>query len=523
MLLDLAADACGERVALGPRTGGTTFAALRDRVRLRAAALLEAAAAGIGRVALTSAGQAPPAAPGKVPPAAPCQVAFLGETGPAFVETLFAAAWAGLPFAPLNYRLKPAELGELLDRLGGCVVVHDQALAGKAASAAGDRHILLAAATLAPEPAGDYPLDPEAVAVLLHTSGTTAAPKAVVLRHRQLFAYATGTGELGGAGADQAVLMAVPPYHIAGVASALSGTWAGRRCVHLPSFDPVAWLRLARAEAVTHAFLVPTMLARIVEALERGQAAPVTLALLSYGGAACPPSLLERAIGAFPPSVGFVNAFGLTETSSTVAVLGPDDHRAALASRDPAVRARLASAGLPRPGVEVAVLGQGGRTLPAGAAGEIAIRGPQVSGEYRQGGSALDPNGWYRTGDLGYLDEGGYLFVTGRRDDLIIRGGENVSPLEIEEVLAAHPAVREAAVVGVPDAEWGQRIGAAVVLDRQVADAELLAWARARLASYKCPVLLVRVEALPRTDTGKLRRREVATLLGAPHTTGREA
>jgi acyl-CoA synthetase (AMP-forming)/AMP-acid ligase II len=499
MLLDLAADACGARVALGPRAGGTSFAALRDRVRLRAAALLERASGGHR------------------------QVAFLGETGPAFVETLFAAAWAGLPFAPLNYRLKATELRELLDRLGRCLLVHEPALAGKAAKAAGGRHVLLGSGWLASTPAGGYPSDPDAPAVLLYTSGTSATPKAVVLRHRQLFAYATGTGELGAAGADQAALMAVPPYHVAGVASALSATWAGRRCVHLPSFDPVAWLALARAEAVTHAFVVPTMLARIVQALEAGHPAPPSLALLSYGGAPCPRPVLERAMHAFPASVGFVNAFGLTETSSTVTVLGPDDHRAALASTDPMVRARLGSAGRPLPGVEVAVLGEDGRPVPGGATGEIAVRGPQVSGEYRQAGSTLDADGWYRTGDVGYLDEGGYLFVIGRRDDLIIRGGENVSPLEVEEALAAHPAVREAAVVGVPDAEWGQRIAAAVVLERQVTNAELLAWARARLASYKCPELLVKVDALPRTDMGKLRRRQVAALLRALESPGGQA
>lgn len=499
LLLDMAADAHGERVALGSRVGGTSFAALRGRVRLRSAALLERASEGHR------------------------QVAFLGETGPAFVETLFAAAWAGLPFAPLNYRLKPAELRELLDRLGGCLLVHEPALAAKAAEAVGDRHVLLDPDQLAAVAGRGYPADPDAVAVLLHTSGTSAAPKTVVLRHRQLFAYTIGTGELGGADADQAALMAAPPYHIAGVASALSATWACRRCVHLPSFDPVVWLRLAHAEAVTHAFVVPTMLARIVDALEDGYPAPTSLTLLSYGGAPCPPSLLERALRAFPASVGFVNAFGLTETSSTVTVLGPDDHRAALASPDPAVRARLTSAGRPLPGVEVAVLGEEGEPVPTGAPGEIAVRGPQVSGEYRQAGSTLDRDGWYRTGDLGHLDEGGYLFVTGRRDDLIIRGGENVSPLEVEEALAAHPAVREAAVIGIPDAEWGQRIAAVVVLDHQADDAELLAWSRARLASYKCPDVLVKVEALPRTDTGKLRRRQVATLLRPLESSGGQA
>ena len=186
-----------------------------------------------------------------------------------------------------------------------------------------------------------------------------------------------------------------------------------------------------------------------------------TLKSLAYGGAKMPIPVLERAIRLFP-GVDFVNAYGLTETSSTIAVLGPDDHRAALHG-DPVARARLGSAGRLLPGIEVEIRGPDG-ALPTGTAGDIYVRGDQVSGEYRGAGSVLDGNGWFATRDRGWVDEDGYLFVEGRTDDTIIRGGENIAPAEIEDVLLEHSAVVEAAVVGVPDEHWGQEIAAAVVL-----------------------------------------------------------
>jgi fatty-acyl-CoA synthase len=479
MLLDLVADAAGDRVALGGRDG-VTFVTLRERVRRLAGAL-----------AATEADR----------------VAYLDVTGPGFVETLFASAWAGIPFAPLNYRLRPAELAAQLRRLGHCVLVRGARAAEKAAQTAAlvDGLEVMEAGRLGPT-LGEAPFDAEGVAVLLHTSGTTSEPKAAVLRHRQLFAYVVGSVELASAGADECALMCVPTYHVAGVASALSTTYSGRRSVHLADFDPVEWLKLAQAETVTHAFVVPTMLARIVETLETdGGAAPARLRVLSYGGAPCSPGLVERALRLFPQETGFVNAFGLTETSSTVSVLGPDDHRRAFASADPDVRARLRSAGRPLPGVEVRISENG----------EVLLRGDQVSGEYLGRPSRVDLEGWFHTGDLGHLDAGGYLFLDGRGDDVIIRGGENISPLDVEEALLSHADVREAAVVGVPDVEWGQRVAAAVVLREgsRVSSEELRAFLRERLSSFKVPDRIAILEELPYTPTGKLRRKEVAFLL----------
>jgi acyl-CoA synthetase (AMP-forming)/AMP-acid ligase II len=222
-----------------------------------------------------------------------------------------------------------------------------------------------------------------------------------------------------------------------------------------------------------------------------------------------PAPVLDRAMRLFP-ATDFVNAYGLTETSSTIAVLGPDDHRAALAG-DPIARARLGSAGRVLPGIEVQVRGADGTPLPADTPGDIYVRGPQVSGEYRDDGSRLDPGGWFATRDRGWIDNDGYLFVEGRADDTIIRGGENIAPAEIEDALLAHGAVAQAAVVGIPHKEWGQYIAAAVVLrPGRMADAEeLRGWVRSRLRSAKTPALIVFRDALPHTSTGKILRRDV--------------
>jgi acyl-CoA synthetase (AMP-forming)/AMP-acid ligase II len=243
-----------------------------------------------------------------------------------------------------------------------------------------------------------------------------------------------------------------------------------------------------------------------------------SLRALAYGGAPMPAAVIERALRRWP-DVDFVNAYGLTETSSTIAVLGPDDHRAALASDDPAVRARLSSAGRPVPGLELVIRDASGGALPAGAAGRIWVRGDQVSGEYAGSGTAVDATGWFDTRDEGYLDEDGYLFIGGRADDTIIRGAENIAPAEIEDVLLAHPAVADAVVVGIPDEEWGQRIEAAVVLRGAAAvdQEQLRAHVRGKLRGSRTPDRIAIWAEIPRTETGKLvRRQALARLTSEP-------
>ncbi|XUL93412.1 class I adenylate-forming enzyme family protein [Streptomyces galilaeus] len=437
-------------------------------------------------------------------------VLYLSPSHLAYPVALFGAALAGIPFIPLNYRLGEHQLNCLLARHPGALVLRPA-----------DLDALLSAEedTAVPEVVQDQ----DSVAVVLYTSGTTAEPKAALLRHRHLLAYVLNTQEFASAEEGDAALVAVPPYHVAGLMNLLTNLYSGRRLVYLSAFDAGEWLETARRERVTHALVVPTMLARIVAEVPADDAGTPALRSLAYGGARTPLPVVERALRIFP-GTGFVNAYGLTETASSVAVLGPDDHREAVASADPAVRDRLGSVGRPLPGVEIEIRGDDGKPVGTGETGLVFLRGDQVSGEYGgrtaldAGGTSQPPGaggGWFPTRDRGRLDADGYLFIEGRADDTIIRGGENIAPAEIEDVLVAHPGIVEAAVIGVPDAEWGQRIVAVVVGEGD--PAEVRQWVRDRLRSSKTPDTIVFRAELPKTETGKLLRRTLLAELESTH------
>jgi acyl-CoA synthetase (AMP-forming)/AMP-acid ligase II len=437
-------------------------------------------------------------------------IAYIGPNGLAVPLGLFGAAAAGIPYVPMNYRLGDEQLHALLEPLGTPLVIADGATAD--ALAARGHRVLDTATFVANARAegliGDVPADAEHPAVLLYTSGTTAAPKAAVLRHRNLTAYVIGTVEFGAADPEDAALVSVPPYHVAGLANLLSNLYLGRRIVYLPQFDAAAWVDTVRAERITHAMVVPTMLARICDCLDGDVDALPTLRALSYGGARTPTAIMQRVMTLLP-DVDLTNAYGLTETSSTIALLGPDDHRAAR-DGDPVAVDRLSSAGRVLPTVELEVRGENG-ALPPGETGDIWVRGEQVSGEYAGTPAALGADGWFPTRDRGRLDADGYLFVEGRADDTIIRGGENIAPAEIEEVLLRHPEIEQCAVVGIPDDEWGQRIAAAVVRRAGSAldSATVQDFARRALRGSKTPDVVAFVDTLPYTETGKLLRRVV--------------
>jgi len=447
-------------------------------------------------------------------------VAYIGTGGAMLPVLIFAAARAGLPFTPINYRLSADGIQALIQRLAEPLVIVDSRyrdMLGDASEQATVRAVMesddFLTAARSSEPAAEVP-DPDSVAIVLFTSGTTSQPKAVELSHNNLTSYVTGTVEFESADPSDAALICVPPYHIAGVGAALSNLYAGRKMVYLPNFDPEEWVRLIDAEHVTTATLVPTMLDRVVTVLEAGGHELPSLRNLAYGGSKVGLPLVRRALELLP-DVGFVNAYGLTETSSTIAVLTPDDHRAAQSASVAAVAKRLGSVGQPVPGIELQIRDDEGTVLLPGETGELFVRGEQVSGRYTGIGSVLDENGWFPTKDIAVLDEDGYLFIGGRSDDTIIRGGENIAPAELEEVLIEHPHVRDVAVVGVEDPQWGQAI-VAVVVPRPGVEPdpeELREHVRKSLRGSRTPDRVVFRDELPTTPTGKVLRREIIETL----------
>ena len=501
MLLEMAMSGFGDRVAFtDPADGGSsiTYQELYDASGAAAHDIRESGAS---------------------------RVAMLDVSNIAVPVALFASGWAGVPYVPINYRLTGEEIDALLERVTPAYLVTDDDrlphFKGRDGVDARSRETFLGVARSTDGHAEQRSMDPEDIGVLLFTSGTTGIPKAAVLRHRHLVSYIVSSVEFMSAAEDEAALVCVPPYHVAGIASTLSSVYAGRRVVQLANFSADAWIETARHERITTAFVVPTMLSRIVDALEGEKTAGMShLQSLSYGGGKMPLSVIEKAMALFPDT-DFTNAYGLTETSSTITVLGPDEHRAAATSEDEAVRRRLVSVGIPLPGIELEIRDDDGNALGTDQRGEIYVRGEQVSGEYEDRGSTVDTEGWFPTRDAGFLDTEGYLFLDGRADDVIVRGGENMSPGEIEDVLLAHDAIRDAAVVGVPSEEWGEAVAGAVVVNSETpANENLIAdlqdWVRSHMRSSRVPERIEFWPELPYNETGKLLRRVVKAKLTAP-------
>ena len=446
-------------------------------------------------------------------------VIYVGENHSLLPVALFAAAWAGVPFVPVNYRLEDRQLHSLIERYPNSLVLSDPLTADRlrGVSPRVFDEWLRELSTIDLEEVGptEPAEDDDDIAVVLFTSGTTSEPKSALLRHRHLMAYLLGSVEFGSAESSEAVLVSVPPYHVAGIANMLSNLFSGRRLVYLQSFSAQEWLTRVDDEKITHAMVVPTMLSRIVEHLDGGVLSTSTLRTLSYGGAKVSERVIRQALQAFP-NTGFVNAYGLTETASTIAVLGPDDHRDALSSDDPILQRRLSSVGQVLPMVEIEVRDEHEQVVAAGESGLIYLRGEQVSGEYA-GMSLLDDDGWFCTRDQGSIDVDGYLYIEGRVDDTIIRGGENIAPAEIESVLLAQTGIAEACVVGLPDDEWGQRIVAVVVCSEghAVDVKDLQDSVRDVLRGSKTPEEIIIRDSLPHTETGKMLRRVVLSELVA--------
>jgi len=463
------------------------------------------------------------------------RVAALDVNSHRYVEAYYASAMLGAVFIPLNYRAKPPELEHMLATgrarvlLVGAryvdtveslraklpdlqvIVGFDGAIRGQAGYEG-----LLAGAREREEEAG---VDEDDTTILMYTSGTTALPKGVMLTHHDFSAYVTANVELADGTPRGAALLCVPLYHIAGATNMMTTLWTGRRLVLMAQFEPRGWLDLVERERITHAFLVPTMVKKLLDEPDLERRDLSSLEILSYGGAAMPFPVVRRAIERFPKTVGFVNAFGQTETTSTLTILGPEDHRLEGSAADVELRTkRLTSIGRPLPDVEVRIVADDGAVLGAGEVGEICVRTPRVMKGYAGAESPLLRDGWLPTRDMGWVDEDGYVYIAGRKDDMIIRGGENIAPAEVEATLQSHPAVEEAAVIGVPDLEWGQRVAAVVVVRPGAAATadELMEFCRARLASFKKPEIVRFVAELPKNPMGKILRRELRATLDAP-------
>jgi long-chain acyl-CoA synthetase len=413
------------------------------------------------------------------------------------IATMLGAARIGAAAALMNPALTAPELRELL-RNAGCA---ETGFAGEAyvdrLSDAGLPEVLTAEVvfgageTSAPAPAVDVD---DRDALILFTSGTTGLPKAIGITNGRLSARITAVAAPFQADVPPKVsMMSVPFFHVGGAIGMLGNLYSGNTYVVQDRFDAEEWLHLVQEHRVTSTFLVPTMLQRIIDHRDFADADLTSLAAIAYGAAAAPPALIRSALAAMP-NVAFANVFGQTETLGAYTTLLPDDHR------NPK---RVGSVGRPLTGVEVRVVDPAtGRDVAPGIVGELWVNTSQNVVE-----------GWLQTGDLAYQDLDGYLYPSGRLKDTINRGGEKFGPIEVEEALRTHPAVRDVAVAGITDEELGQRVGAAVVARVSVTLEELREHCRELIAYFKLPERLVVVDELPYSDTGKINRRQLASLI----------
>jgi long-chain acyl-CoA synthetase len=446
------------------------------------------------------------------------RVAYLDRTAPEVVELLFATSKIGAVTVPLNWRLSPRELALVLEDARAPVLVAGSTYADVAHELAarlappplvvvvGDAYEEWLGAHDAADPGGRG--EEHDVVLQMYTSGTTGVPKGVLTTHRNL-AAAAETSPHWQFDSESISLTPLPMFHIGGIGWVFLGLWNGATTILVRDFVPEAVLDVLEHRRVTNAVFVPTMLQLLTAvpgAPERDYSA---LRSIAYGASPITTPVLRATLRTFRCSL--YGIYGLTESTGGVVQLDPADHEP-----DGPRAHLLRSAGRPLPWVELRIADPAtGRELAAGEVGEVWLRAPNVMrGYYRrraETAAALTEEGWLRTGDGGYLDEEGYLFLTDRIKDMIVTGGENVYPIEVEEALAQHPDVLEVAVIGVPDDRWGESVKALVVTRPGTAPAtdQLVAFARERLAGYKLPRSIDFVEELPRTPSGKVLKREL--------------
>jgi acyl-CoA synthetase (AMP-forming)/AMP-acid ligase II len=457
------------------------------------------------------------------------RIAVLDKNHPTGLETTYAAAMTGVVAAVVNWRLTPDEVAFILaDAQARWVFVgaefmpvmdkirHRLPAVDRVVVVGGredEYETLLSAADLAARPS--RAVDPDECFLQLYTSGTTGLPKGAMLTHRGVVSLCRAGADLFDLHPDTVALVAMPLYHVGGTTYALLAHHQGGRIVLMREVVPDAMLATIAAERVTDAFLAPVVYSFLLDAPGFPAADLSSLRILSYGGGPMPPPLLRRCLSALPCEL--VQVYGMTELSGAVTLLDARDHR------QPARAELLMSAGKAMPGVELQIVEPTtGDVLGPRQTGELWVRTAQVMAGYWRRPEAtantIVADGWLRTGDAGFLDEDGYLFIRDRVTDLIITGGENVYPVEVENALGEHPVVAEAAVIGIPDDVWGESVKAVVVTTEPVDPQELIAFCRDRLAGYKCPKSVDFVSELPRNLTGKILRRQ----LREPYWAGRD-
>jgi long-chain acyl-CoA synthetase len=460
------------------------------------------------------------------------RVAMLMGNRIEYFELYFACARTGVIAVPLNYRLTPGEAAQVLNHAEPALLVVDgdrEALGaatlrllertlpvwrlggddGPAAgpetpSAASYQQVL----AVSPGAAAIRSGDERDILAIFYTSGTTGLPKGACVSHLNLEMNGYNQLVADAARADDVNLIATPVYHMGAVFMAVTYMMLGCTQVILPQFSARDWLATLERTRATVSLLVPTMINAVLNAPELGRQDLSTLRLIFYGGGPMPPAVLERAMRTL--GCAYTQGYGLTETLEAT-FLTAADH---VLDGTPAQRRRLESAGREAIGAEIRIVDDAGSDLPADAVGEILVRSRSVIDRYwRQPEVTSDVirDGWFHTGDLGYLDEDRYLFVVDRKKDMVITGGVNVYTKEVEAVLYQHPAVREAAVFGVPDATWGERVTAAIALrdDAAATAAELIEFCRSRLAGFKLPKRIVFLDDLPKNPSGKILKREL--------------
>jgi long-chain acyl-CoA synthetase len=441
------------------------------------------------------------------------RVAYLGRSAPEVIELLFAVAKIGAVIVPLNWRLSPRELSGVLADAAAPLLIADTAyrqtaesLAPEALRIVGDDYEDWVSGHDAVDPGGRG--EPGDIVVQMYTSGTTGVPKGVLTTHRNLAAAAT-TSSCWAFDADTVSLTPLPLFHIGGIGWVYCGLWHGATTILVSEFDAAAVLGDLERLRVTNPIFVPTMLQLLTAVPGAGDRDHRALRSITYGASPITTTTLRAALQTFGcPMIGL---YGLTESTGGVVHLDGDDHHT-----DGPRQRLLRSAGRPYPWVELRIVDPAaGRDVPPGSVGEVWMRAPNVMAGYfnrpAETAAAITADGWLRTGDGGYLDDEGYLFLTDRVKDMIVSGGENVYPIEVEEVLAQHPEVADVAVIGVPDDRWGETVKALVVTRDGCAPApeDLIAFARERLAGYKLPRSVDFVADLPRTPTGKVLKREL--------------